>query len=153
MAAMPTLPTQQRGQDWLLSCTDQPTTVRRLWDTEELAPFPSGRHWRVVEAPLLRSVHAMKRISSNRLGPVLADVETNRAWWLVSPSLADELDDVRALHVRPAGWVLTCPPVLYSVVGRGWLQRPDGTGRLTDPLLLGAAFGPGGSRFPAEARP
>ncbi|MFH9941324.1 hypothetical protein ACH4OT_18635 [Streptomyces murinus] len=110
----------------------------------------TGTRWRVVEAALLPSVHAMKRIGSPRLGPVLADVEANRAWWLVTSSLSDELDDMRQLLVRPAGWVLKCPPVLYSVGGRGWLERPDGSGRLTDPTLLAAAFGPGGYHSEVE---
>lgn len=92
----------------------------------------------------------MKRIGSPRLGPVLVDVEANRAWWLVAPSLSDELDDMRQLLVRPAGWALKCPPVLYSVGGRGWLERPDGSGRLTDPTLLAAAFGPGGYHSEVE---
>ncbi|WP_405585314.1 hypothetical protein [Streptomyces sp. NBC_01092] len=144
MATKHALPSRQKGQDWLLSCTSEPTEVHRLWSAEELAPFRSGAHWRVAEAPLLPSVHAMKRIGSQRLGPVLADVEADRAWWLLPPTLGDELDDVRQLTVRRPGWVLRCPPVLYYVGGRGWLERPDGSGHLTNPVLLGAAFGPGG---------
>ncbi|MHB9862201.1 hypothetical protein [Streptomyces sp. YIM S03343] len=151
MAAKPTLPLRQAGQDWLLSCTVTPTDVRRAWDREDLAPFPTGSRWRVAEAALLRTVQVMKRIRSERLGPVLADVETERAWWLLPPGLDDELDDIRQLTVRPSGWVLKCPPVLYSAGGRMWLERPDGTGRLTDPALLGAAFGPGGIRPPTES--
>ncbi|MGW1808245.1 hypothetical protein [Streptomyces sp. NPDC002078] len=143
---------RQAGQDWLLSCTPNPTAAQRAWNNEELARIPTGPHWRAVEAPLLPSVHAMKRIGSTRLGPVLVDVEADRAWWLVPPTLSDELDDVRPLLIRPAGWALGCPPVLYSVGGRGWLERPDGTGRLTDPVLLGAALGPGGYRTAPEAR-
>ena len=140
-----------QGQGWLLSCTAEPTATRRRWDREELAPFPSGIHWRAAEAPLLPSVHAMRRIGSPRLGPVLADVEADKAWWLIPADVGDQLDDVRQLTVRPAGWVLKCPPVLYAVDGRMWLEQPDGTGRLTDPVLLGAAFGPGG-RLPEAAR-
>ncbi|MEU1409583.1 transposase [Streptomyces sp. NPDC005728] len=48
--------------------------------------------------------------------------------------------------VRPAGWELQCPPVVHSLGGRWWLALPDGTGQLTDPTLLAAAFGPGGYR-------
>ncbi|MGO4420516.1 hypothetical protein AB4Z54_17760, partial [Streptomyces sp. MCAF7] len=81
---------------------------------------------------------------------VLADPELETAWWLVTADITDQLDDVRHLHVMPSGGALHCPPVLYPVDGRVWLERPDGTGRLTDPILLGAAFGPGG-RLPAEA--
>jgi hypothetical protein len=141
---------RRAGHEWLLSCTDRPTAVQRAWSGEELAPFPTGQHWRVAEAPLLRSVTAMRRIGSERLGPVLADVDADQAWWLLPTDVGDELDDVRQVTVRPPGWVLKCPPVLYHLNGRIWLERPDGSGRLTDPVLLGAAFGPGG-RLPAEA--
>lgn len=151
MATKPTRHLVQPGEDWLLSCTDAPTGVRTAWGAEELAPIVSGPHWRVAEAPLLPTVHVMKRIGSARLGPVLADVHVDRAWWLLPPNLSDELDDVRQLVVRPARWVLKCPPVLYGLDGRMWLERPDGSGRLTDPVLLGAAFGPGGYRLSAEA--
>jgi hypothetical protein len=152
MAAKPARPLAQAGQDWLLSCTASPATVQRAWAAEELAALTTGEHWRVAEAPLLPTVDALKRIGSNRLGPVLADVTVQLAWWLLPTSLGDELDDVRQLTVRPRGWVLKCPPVLYSLDGRLWLERPDGSGRLTDPILLGAAFGPGGGpRLPAEA--
>lgn len=144
MATKPALSLRQQGQDWLLSCTAHPTDARTLWDREELAPFMTGRHWLVAEAPLLRSMHAMQRIGSKRLGPVLADVEAELVWWLLPPDVGDQLDDVRQVTVRPVGWILNCPPVLYAVDGRMWLERPDGTGRLTDPVLLGAAFGPGG---------
>lgn len=138
-----TLTQRQAGQEWLLSCTDRPTAVQRAWNGEELAAFPTGEHWRVAEAPLLRSLNAMRRIGSARLGPVLADVEADRAWWLLPADVGDELDDMHQLTVRPAGWVLKCPPVLYHLSGRIWLERPDGSGRLTDPALLGAAFSPG----------
>lgn len=151
MATKPAPSLRQRGQVWLLSCAPDPTAVRRQWAREELAPFCTGIHWWAAEAPLLQSVHAMQRIGSARLGPVLADVEAERAWWLLPPDVGDQLDDVRQITVRPSGWILACPPVLYSVDGRMWLERPDGSGRLTDPVLLGAVFGPGG-RFPEAPR-
>ncbi|PAZ10827.1 hypothetical protein CLM62_38690 [Streptomyces sp. SA15] len=136
--------TRQAGQDWLLSCTRNPTDVRRAWAAEDYARIPSGEHWRVVEGPLLRSVRAMKHVSRRQLGPVLVDVGTAQAWWLVSPGLGDELDDLRQLTVRPPGWLLACPPVLYAIDERAWLERPDGSGRLTDPGALRAAFVQGG---------
>jgi hypothetical protein len=106
----------------------------------------------VAEAALAHSMDAIKRIGVPRLGPVLADVSQGIAWWLLPPTLGDELDDVRTITLRPRGWVLRCPPVLYPVRGRVWVERPDGSGRLTDPVLLGAALGPGGGpRLPAEA--
>jgi hypothetical protein len=152
MATKPAPSLRQAGQDWLLSCADDPASTQQAWDAEDLAPFLTGLYWRAAEAPLMQSMAAIRRIGSDRLGPVLADVTAERAWWLLPPGLGDELDDVRLLTVQPRGWTLRCPPVLYSVRGRVWVEGPDGSGRLTDPVLLGAALGPGGGpRLPAEA--
>lgn len=150
MAAKPTQSTKQAGHDWLLSCSAQQDDVQRRWADEQLAPFRTGARWRAAEAPLLESVRAMKRMGWKGVGPVLADVEANLAWWLLPTTVDTELDDARTLTLRPAGWVLRCPPVLYPVDVRTWLERPDGSGQLTDPTLLGAAFGPGGARFSME---
>lgn len=143
-------PVPDKGQDWLLTCAPHPAEVRRTWDAEELAEFPAGPHWRVAETPLLRSMEAIGWIGG-RIGPLLADIHRGTLWWLLPPDLSDELDGIRQLTVRPPGWVLRCPPVLHSVDGRWWLERPDGSGHFTDPVLLGAAFSPGRARPSMEA--
>ncbi|UJV43798.1 hypothetical protein [Streptomyces sp. AMCC400023] len=145
-----TLTQRQAGQDWLLACAPDADAAQLLWDEEELVRFPTGKHWRVAEAPLALAMDVMRRIPDHS-GPVLADVAFYVASWLLPADLGDELDDVKQLTVRPAGWALACPPVLYGVRGRVWLRPPDGSGQLTDPVLLGAAFGPGGARLPTEA--
>lgn len=141
----------QAGQEWLLSSAPDPAPVLRDWELKELAGIPSGTLWRVVEAPLLESVTAIRRIGADRIGPILGDTHRDRAWWLLPASLGDDLDDIRRFTVHPPGWVLRCPPVGRSTEGRWWVECPDGTGRLTDPVLLAAAFGPGGGfRLPSE---
>ncbi|MEU1408860.1 hypothetical protein ABZ471_42480 [Streptomyces sp. NPDC005728] len=140
------------GQDWLLSCAPDPATIQRAWDTQQLAAIPSGPHWRMAEASLPRTLDAVRRMGSNPHGPVLADTHLGTAWWLLPPGLADELDDVTGLTVHPAGWPLECPPVVHSLAGRWWLELPDGTGQLTNPTLLAAAFGPGGYHPEAETQ-
>ncbi|WP_234438285.1 hypothetical protein [Streptomyces sp. 303MFCol5.2] len=92
----------------------------------------------------------MKHLGSRRLGPVLVDVRVGRSWWLLPAGLSDELDNVPLLTMHPPGWPLVSPPVLYPIGERGWLERPDGSGRLTDPTALGVAFGVSGRPF-AEA--
>jgi hypothetical protein len=152
MALQPAPYVRQAGQDWLLACADTPAEIRALWDADELGPFPIGGHWMAAETTLARTMDALRRIGPPRHGPVLADVTQGLAWWLLPPTLGEELDDVRTITVHPRGWVLRCPPVLYPVRGRVWLERPDGTGRFTDPVLLGAVLSPGGGpRLPAEA--
>lgn len=150
MVIKPARSTRQAGQDWLLACTRNPSDVCRAWAAEELARIPSGEHWRVVEGPLLPALSAMKHLGSRRLGPVLVDVRVGRSWWLLPAGLSDELDNVPLLTMHPPGWPLVSPPVLYPIGERGWLERPDGSGRLTDPTALGVAFGVSGRPF-AEA--
>ncbi|SEE69794.1 hypothetical protein SAMN05216532_8607 [Streptomyces sp. 2231.1] len=88
----------------------------------------------------------MRHIGSAPHGPVLADTYRCLAWWLLPASLDDELDGLAGITVHPPGWPLHCPPVVHSLAGRWWLALPDGSGQLTDPTLLAAAFGPGGYR-------
>ncbi|MFF1834260.1 hypothetical protein ACFVXE_08645 [Streptomyces sp. NPDC058231] len=105
-----------------------------------------------AEANLLRSVEAMQRVGSRRLGPVLVHPAADLAWWLVPLGADVELADMRAITVRTAPWQLLCPPADCYMNGLGWLEKPDGSGALTDPVVLGAAFGPGGPmRLPVSA--
>ncbi|KUN03961.1 hypothetical protein AQI95_21210 [Streptomyces yokosukanensis] len=142
----------EAGDKWLAECSEHPAVVRAAWDQEILAPIASGAHWLVAESSLMRGWPAASRIRESPHGPVLADPDGNRMFWLVAPSAAEELADVRQLVVHPAGWLLPSPPTGWQVEGRFWLWRPDGTGQLNDPALIAAAFGPGGYRTEAEAR-
>ncbi|MFF9182459.1 hypothetical protein [Streptomyces misionensis] len=150
MPSHPFLDLARGGQAWLLSCAPDPAAVQRAWDVGQLAAILTGPYWRVAEAPLPRSLEAFRRMEAAPHGPVLADTSRAMAWWLLPPGLADELDDVAGLTVHPAGWELECPPVIRFLGGRWWAEAPDGTGQLTDPTLLAAAFGPGGYRREAK---
>ncbi|MBC2874044.1 MULTISPECIES: hypothetical protein [Streptomyces] len=77
---------------------------------------------------------------AGRLGPVLTYAEESRQWWLVPPGHASAFDGLEGVTVRPPGWPLRCPPPGESLCGRGWLEPPDGTGRLTAPVTLAAAL-------------
>lgn len=138
------------GREWLADAHPTPDDALRSWSAGGLASIPTGRLWLAAEAPLLRTVVAMQRVPPKRLGPVLAYPEAECAWWLIPPDDAHQLDDVARFTVHPPGWPLYCPPLNRPAGGRVWLERPDGSGRLTDPIVLGAAFGPAG-RLPAEA--
>lgn len=141
----------EAGDAWLADCSAHPDLVRHAWDLEALAPIASGKAWSVAEAPLVASMRAHGRIPPERRGPVLADPTLDTAWWLLPLDAARELADVRTVVVQSAGWPLHCPPTGWQACGRFWLTRPDGSGQLTDPAVLAAAFGPGGYRIPAEA--
>ncbi|WP_409471984.1 hypothetical protein [Streptomyces sp. HC307] len=137
------------GDAWLAQCSAHPDLVRQAWQTDDLATLASGESWLVAESRLVTGMAAAVRIREEQRGPVLADPELDRAWWLVPTGGAGELAGVRQVTVQPAGWSLHCPPTGQQVAGRWWLWRPDGTGRLTDPAVLAAAFGPGGHRLSA----
>lgn len=99
----------------------------------------------------MRSVAAMERIGPDRLGAVLVNPGAERAWWLVPREAEEALVGVSCLTAHPERWPLRCPPAERYIDGFGWLEKPEGFGRLTDPDVLGAAFGPGGLRAPAAA--
>jgi hypothetical protein len=142
----------EAGNTWLANCSAQPDLVREAWEVEALAPIRAGVHWLAAEGPLISVLAALKCLPPGRLGPVLASPATEQAWWLVPLGAEEHLAGIRQLRIRPAGWPLHCPPAGRQLCGRFWLQRPDGSGRLTDPVLLGAALGPGGGpRLPSEA--
>lgn len=141
----------EAGDAWLAECSAHPGVVRAAWDEERLALITSGTHWLVAESSLTQGWPAASRLRHSPHGPVLADPDANKMFWLVAPDVAEELADVHHLVVHPAGWSLSCPPTGWQVDGRFWLWRPDGTGHLNDPVLIAAAFGPGGYRTEAEA--
>ncbi|MGW2417890.1 hypothetical protein ACWC0C_01300 [Streptomyces sp. NPDC001709] len=142
----------EAGDTWLAECSEHPAVVRAAWDQQTLAPIASGEHWAVAESRLTQGWPAASRIrNSSPHGPVLADPDANKMFWLVALGAAEELADVRHLAVHPAGWLLPCPPTGRQVDGRFWLWRPDGSGHLNDPALIAAAFGPGGHLPEAEA--
>ncbi|MGW3723560.1 hypothetical protein [Streptomyces sp. NPDC000851] len=140
----------ESGDTWLADCSAHPDVVRTAWRAEKLAPIASGEHWLVAESRLVPGYPAVMRIREDLRGPVLIDPYRDRAWWLVPPNATEGLADVRQLKVQPAGWALPCPPSGEQVGGLFWLWRPDGSGRLTDPAVLAAAFVPGGYRLPTE---
>ncbi|MEU9245696.1 hypothetical protein [Streptomyces sp. NPDC048385] len=135
------------GDAWLSGCAPHPELVREAWSNDTLAPIASGAHWLAAEARLIYSMPALTRIPEGQRGPVLADGQGDRAWWLVPLDATEELADVRAVSVKPSGWTLDCPPAGRMLFGHLWLNHPDGTGILTDPAVLAAALGPGGYRF------
>ncbi|MFE4329008.1 hypothetical protein ACFRQM_05985 [Streptomyces sp. NPDC056831] len=140
------------GARWLARCATSEESVRNAWQSGDFAVIPSGALWLVAEAPLTRTVDAMQLLPADSLGPVLAHPLGSVAWWLVPLDSAVELWHVKQLTIYPSGWPLCCPPINRPAAGRVWLEKPDGSGRLSDPAALGAAFDPGGYlQLPVEA--
>jgi hypothetical protein len=141
------------GTAWLADASLRPSECYAAWHRDEFAAIPAGSRWDVVEANLQRSVAAMQHLSRRKiLGPVMVYPEADRAWWLVPLGAEEHLADVAALTVQPQGWLLRCPPADRYMHGRGWLEKPDGSGLLTDATALSAVFWPGGT-LTAEVTP
>ncbi|MGW3410227.1 hypothetical protein [Streptomyces sp. NPDC000888] len=139
------------GDAWLAGCAEKPDLVRQAWRLGSLAPIRTGRHWLVAEAPVVTAMAATQCLPSEHRGPTLVDPGIDLAWWLVPVAGSPEcFRHVRAITVHPFGWPLLCPPTGAPVCGRFWVNWPDGSGRLTDPVQLAAVIG-GGPRLPAEA--
>ncbi|MFD7774245.1 hypothetical protein [Streptomyces sp. NPDC059753] len=145
-----TTPRREAGDTWLASCARRPELAFEVWEMDGLAPIHCTQ-WLAAEAQLGLALQAARRIPSRHRGPLLVSPDLDAAWWLVPPDAAEELADVRLLTVQPHGWPLHCPSTQRPAGGRFWLHAPDGTARLTDPVHLAAAFGPGGPRILAEA--
>jgi hypothetical protein len=140
----------EAGDAWLADGSAHPALVRAAWDEEVLAPIGTGPHWLAAQTQLVAAMYALTRIREEHRGPVLADTALDKAWWLVPADADEEFADLGQVFVQPSGWPLRCPPTGLQLEGRFWLNRPDGSGQLNEPALLGAALGPS-VRHPREA--
>ncbi|MBH1937596.1 hypothetical protein I5Q34_25550 [Streptomyces sp. AV19] len=142
------------GTEWLARCSPSPEAARQQWSAGELAPIRTTV-WSVVEMnDLLRAVDALLVLRrTGRPGPVPACPESKRVWWLLPPGRAAAFDGCPGLTARPANRALPCPPADEPLCGRGWLEKPDGSGRLTDPARLATALGlPAATAVPIPAQ-
>ncbi|MER5493931.1 hypothetical protein [Streptomyces sp. NPDC002490] len=129
--------------EWLLAAAPQPDATRWEWERNPLGVvlLPAGRVWDVLILPgelghptldvLLRLI--------DRPGPVLTDFGDGRIGFFVPPGTVGRW---LGTGVRGAGrgtWIVV--PYPGRVTGRvRWLVPPDGTGTLTDPILLELAL-------------
>jgi hypothetical protein len=129
--------------EWLASVAPDPDACRWDWERNPLgvALLPAGRRWDVLilKAELgCPTLEVLTRLV-DRPGPVLADFDDARMGFFVPPGTAGCWVGT---GVRSAG-LGTCIVVPYpGRAGDGvrWLVPPDGTGTLTDPLLLELAM-------------
>ena len=129
--------------DWLVSVAPDPEGCRREWESNPLGVtmLPAGRLWDVLIIgahlgyPALDVLHRM----IDRPGPVLADFGDARVGFLVPPGTSTRW---LGTGVRAAGrgtWIVVPYPGRPSG-GVRWLVPPDGTGHLTDPVVLELAL-------------
>ncbi|MCL2551146.1 MAG: hypothetical protein FWE15_21735 [Actinomycetia bacterium] len=129
--------------DWLVSVAPDPEGCRWEWERNPLGVtlLPAGRLWDVLIIgarlgyPTLDVLNRMV----DRPGPVLADFGDARMGFLVPAGTSTRW---LGTGVRVAGrgtWIVVPYPG-RPTGGVRWLVPPDGTGHLTDPLVLEMAM-------------
>ncbi|MEU2112485.1 hypothetical protein [Streptomyces sp. NPDC019507] len=133
--------------DWLVSAAPDPDDWRRRWegDPRGLALFPTGRRWDVLVLPggiAGPTLDVLTRLT-DRPGPVLADFGATlrgrapgpRLGFFVPPGTSERWVGTGTHAVGPGAWVVLPYPG-RTAGGVRWLVLPDGSGTLTDPVLL-----------------
>ncbi|MFB6807149.1 hypothetical protein [Streptomyces sp. NPDC056387] len=129
--------------EWLVAVAPDPDACRWEWERNPLgvALLPAGRHWDVLILPGELGQTALGVLTNllDRPGPVLADSGEQRLGFFVPPGTASRWI---ATGVRGAGrgtWIVVPYPGRRTG-GLHWLVVPDGSGTLTDPVLLELAM-------------
>lgn len=129
--------------EWLVSASADPEGCRWEWERSPLGVtlLPAGRLWDVLILPGelgCRTLEVLTRLP-DRPGPVLADFGNARTGFFVPPGTAAGW---LGTGVRAAGrgtWIVVPYPGRPTGDVR-WLVPPDGTGHLTDPVVLELAM-------------
>ncbi|MEU3557772.1 hypothetical protein [Streptomyces fragilis] len=137
----------RRAVEWLASVAPDPAACRGEWEhrADGVALLPAGRAWDVLILPgeLGHATLAVLRRCLDRVGPVLAGFDEYRLGFFVPPGTAGRW---LGTGVRAAGrgtWVVVPHPGRRWGRAGGrmrWVVPPDGTGLLTDPVLLEIAM-------------
>jgi hypothetical protein len=129
--------------EWLASVTHDPDSVRREWEENPLgvALLPAGRKWDVLilgSALGYPTLDVLTRLV-DLPGPVLADFGDARIGFFVPPGTAARWLGTGVRAVGRGTWIVVPYPG-RPTGGVRWLVPPDGTGHLTDPVVLELAM-------------
>ncbi|WP_407561514.1 hypothetical protein [Streptomyces sp. 184] len=129
--------------EWLVSVAPDPEACRWEWERNPLGVslLPAGRLWDVLILPgeLGRSTLDVVARITVRTGPVLADVTDARLGFFVPPGTAARWIGTGVRSAGHGTWIVVPYPG-RSTGGVRWLVPPDGSGRLTDPVVLEMAM-------------
>ncbi|WTJ96529.1 hypothetical protein OG607_12330 [Streptomyces sp. NBC_01537] len=139
--------------EWLVSVSPDPETCRWEWERSPLGVtlLPAGLLWDVLILtgelgyPTLDVLTRML----DRPGPVLADFGDSRMGFFVPPGTAARWIGTGVRAAGPGTWIVVPYPGRASG-GVRWLVPPDGTGHLTDPVLLELAMHEAAARLAGE---
>jgi hypothetical protein len=129
--------------EWLASVAYDPESVRREWEDNPLgvALLPAGRKWDVLilgSALGYPTLDVLTRLV-DLPGPVLADFGDARIGFFVPPGTAARWLGTGVRAVGRGTWIVVPYPG-RPTGGVRWLVPPDGTGHLTDPVVLELAM-------------
>lgn len=139
--------------EWLASVAHDPDVVLREWEHNPLgvALLPAGRRWDVL---ILRSTLGYPTLDvlsglMDRPGPVLADFGDARIGFFVPPGTAARWLGTGVRAVGRGTWIVVPYPGRPTGAVR-WLVPPDGTGYLTDPVVLELAMHEAAARLAGD---
>ncbi|WP_328719123.1 bifunctional DNA primase/polymerase [Streptomyces sp. NBC_00247] len=128
---------------WLASAAPDPAACRREWerDPRGIALLPTGRRWDVLVLSASLGYPTLDVLTRlvDRPGPVLADFGDARMGFLVPPGTAARWIGTGVRGLGAGTWIVVPRPG-RAVGGVRWLVPPDGSGTLTDPVLLELAM-------------
>ncbi|MFI6103955.1 hypothetical protein [Streptomyces sp. NPDC051310] len=131
--------------EWLVSVAPDPGGCRWEWERNPsgIALLPAGRRWDVLIVPAALGYPALDVLSrlADRPGPVLADFGDARMGFFVPPGTAARWVGTGMRAAGRGTWIVVPHPCPGRVTGgTRWLVAPDGSGALTDPVLLELAL-------------
>ncbi|GAA1239380.1 hypothetical protein GCM10009665_32430 [Kitasatospora nipponensis] len=131
-----------RAVAWLAAAAPDPDACRREWQRSGagVTLLPAGRLWDVLLVPgsLGRpALQVMERLP--RGGPVLWDPGDDSLGFLVPAGTAAHWVGTGVRGAGAGSWVAVPHPERRGP-GLRWLLAPDGSGRLTDPVVLELAL-------------
>ncbi|WEH39406.1 hypothetical protein OG233_07865 [Streptomyces sp. NBC_01218] len=128
---------------WLASVAPDPEGCRRAWerDPRGIALLPAGRRWDVLVLSSRLGYPTLDVLTRliDRPGPVLADSGEARTGFLVPPGTASRWIGTGVRGLGAGTWIVVPYPG-RAAGGVRWLVPPDGSGTLTDPVLLELAL-------------
>ncbi|MDX6345943.1 MAG: hypothetical protein QOF84_733 [Streptomyces sp.] len=141
--------------EWLVSVAPEPEACRWEWERNPLGVtlLPAGRLWDVLILtgelgyPTLDVLTRM----IGRPGPVLADFGDSRMGFFVPPGTAARWIGTGVRTAGAGTWIVVPYPG-RATGGVRWLVPPDGTGHLTDPVLLELAMHEAAGRLAEHER-
>ncbi|MET9294508.1 hypothetical protein [Streptomyces sp. NPDC003077] len=129
--------------EWLVSVAPDPRACRWEWERNRLgvALLPAGVGWDVLILPGelgYPTLDVLGRVA-DRPGPVLADFGDARMGFFVPAGTTARWIGTGVRGAGRGTWIVVPYPGRVTG-GVRWVVPPDGTGRLTDPVVLESAM-------------